>query len=188
MNKQALRLKYKSKRAHITEKQRDEFSINIANNCLSLPIWEFSNYHIFLPIVKKLEVNTEFLLHVLQGKDKSIVVPKVLRETGEMSHILLQDNTSLKASKHGVPEPVSGIEIIPSQLDVIFIPLLAYDRIGNRVGYGKGYYDRFLAKCEAKTILIGLSFFTPEEVVTPEATDIPLNFCVTPHNIYTFKK
>jgi len=188
MNKQALRLKYKSKRAHITEKQRDEFSINIANNCLSLPIWEFSNYHIFLPIVKKLEVNTEFLLHVLQGKDKSIVVPKVLRETGKMSHILLQDNTSLKASKYGVPEPVSGIEIIPSQLDVIFIPLLAYDRIGNRVGYGKGYYDRFLAKCEAKTILIGLSFFTPEEVITPEATDIPLNFCVTPHNIYTFKK
>ena len=188
MNKQALRLKYKSKRAHITEKQRDKFSINIANNCLSLPIWEFSNYHIFLPIENKLEVNTEFLLHVLQGKDKSIVVPKVLRETGEMSHILLQDNTSLKVSKYGVPEPVSGIEIIPSQLDVIFIPLLAYDRIGNRVGYGKGYYDRFLAKCEAKTILIGLSFFTPEEVITPEATDIPLNFCVTPHNIYTFKK
>ena len=54
MNKQALRLKYKSKRAHITEKQRDEFSINIANNCLSLPIWEFTNYHIFLPIVNKL--------------------------------------------------------------------------------------------------------------------------------------
>ena len=66
--------------------------------------------------------------------------------------------------------------------------MLAYDRIGNRVGYGKGYYDRFLTKCEAKTILIGLSFFTPEEVITPEATDIPLNFCVTPHNIYTFKK
>ena len=87
-----------------------------------------------------------------------------------------------------MPEPVSGIKIIPSQLDVIFIPLLAYDRIGNRVGYGKGYYDRFLTKCEAKTILIGLSFFTPEEVITPEATDIPLNFCVTPHNIYTFKK
>ena len=62
MNKQALRLKYKSKRAHITEKQRDEFSINIANNCLSLPIWEFSNYHIFLPIVKKLEVNTVIAL------------------------------------------------------------------------------------------------------------------------------
>ena len=56
------------------------------------------------------------------------------------------------------------------------------------MGYGKGYYDRFLTKCEAKTILIGLSFFTPEEVITPEATDIPLNFCVTPHNIYTFKK
>ena len=70
---------------------------------------------------------------------------------------------------------------------MIFVPLLAYDRIGNRVGYGKGYYDRFLAKCEAKTIFIGLSFFTPEAVITPEETDIPLNFCVTPNNIYTFK-
>lgn len=187
MNKQAIRLKYKSKRAHITVKQRDEFSIKIANNCLSLPIWEFSNYHIFLPIVNKLEVNTEFLLHVLQGKDKSIVVPKVLPKTSEMSHILLQDNTSLNVSKYGVPEPAAGVEIMISQLDVIFVPLLAYDRIGNRVGYGKGYYDRFLAKCEAKTIFIGLSFFTPEAVITPEETDIPLNFCITPNNIYTFK-
>ena len=110
---------------------------------LKLPIWELSNYHIFLPIEDKIEVNTEFLLHILHGKDKTIVVPKVLDKSVEMVHLLLQDNTSLRVSNYGVPEPVSGIEIPPSQIDVVFVPLLAFDELGNRVGYGKGYYDRF---------------------------------------------
>ena len=187
MNKRKIRLKYKSKRSSLTESERDEDSINIANNCLKLPIWELSNYHIFLPIEDKIEVNTEFLLHILHGKDKTIVVPKVLDKSVEMAHLLLQDNTSLRVSNYGVPEPVSGIEIPPSQIDVVFVPLLAFDELGNRVGYGKGYYDRFLTTCRGDTIFIGLSFFTPEAIIPFEKTDIPLNFCVTPHKIYTFK-
>lgn len=158
MNKRKIRLKYKSKRSSLTESERDKDSINIANNCLKLPIWELSNYHIFLPIEDKIEVNTEFLLHILHGKDKTIVVPKVLDKSVEMVHLLLQDNTSLRVSNYGVPEPVSGIEIPPSQIDVVFVPLLAFDELGNRVGYGKGYYDRFLTTCRVDTVFIGLSF------------------------------
>ena len=186
MNKDYFRKKYKSLRANISDETLDDLSIAIANNSLKLAIWEHSNYHVFLSIPKKKEVNTEFILHILQGKDKSIIVPKVNNKLNHMSHILLQDNTVLKFSNYGVPEPVSGIELQPSQIDVVFIPLLAYDKKGNRLGYGKGFYDRFLEKCNSKTLFVGLSLFEPEESVPNEKTDIPLNFCITPNNIYTF--
>ena len=188
MNKNEFRKKYKKLRKQISEESLEDLSIEIANNLLKLPVWEYDNYHIFLPIPNKKEVNTEYILHVLQGKDKSIIVPKAHIETGEMSHILLQDNTVLKPSNYNVPEPVSGIEIQPSQIDVVFIPLLAYDKNGNRLGYGKGFYDRFLAKCNPETLFIGLSLFEPEEAIPFEETDVPLHFCVTPKNSFRFKK
>jgi 5-formyltetrahydrofolate cyclo-ligase len=188
MNKNEFRKQYKELRKKISEESLEDLSIEIANNLLKLPVWEFDNYHIFLPIPNKTEVNTEYILHILQGKDKSIIVPKAHIETGEMSHILLQDNTVLKPSNYNVPEPVSGIEIKPSQIDVVFIPLLAYDKNGNRLGYGKGFYDRFLAKCKPETIFIGLSLFKPEEAIPHEETDVPLHFCVSPKNVFRFKK
>jgi 5-formyltetrahydrofolate cyclo-ligase len=185
MNKNNFRKKYLSLRTGISDEDLEDLSIAIANNSLKLPIWEFSNYHIFLPIINKKEINTEFILHILQGKDKSILVPKV-ENNKEMSHILLQDNTALKLSNYGIPEPISGIEILPSKIDVVFVPLLAYDIKGNRLGYGKGFYDRFLEKCNSEALLIGISLFEPELEIPNEKTDIPLNFCITPTKIYTF--
>ena len=185
MNKEDFIKKYKSLRTAISDEYLEDLSIAIANNSLKLPIWEFSNYHIFLPIINKKEINTEFILHILQGKDKSIMIPKV-KNNRAMSHILLQDNTALKLSKYGVPEPISGIEILPSKIDVVFVPLLAYDIKGNRLGYGKGFYDRFLEKCNAETIIIGLSLFEPEQEIPSENSDIPLNFSITPTKIYAF--
>lgn len=185
MNKSEFRIKYKNLRVQISEEDIEDLSIEIANQALQLPIWNFNNYHIFLPIPNKKEVNTEYILHVLQGKDKSIIVPKAHIETGEMSHILLQDNTVLKPSNYQVPEPVSGIEIAPSQIEVVFVPLLAYDKKGNRLGYGKGFYDRFLAQCQPEALFIGLSLFEPEENIPFEETDVPLHFCVTPKKVYT---
>ncbi len=187
-DKKNLRLKYKNLRENLSEESIEAMSLQIANQALQLPIWNKTYYHIFLPISLKKEVNTEYLLHILQGKDKSIVIPKADFESGEMKHFLLQENTALKTSEYGIPEPVSGIEISPETLDVVFVPLLAYDQKGNRVGYGKGFYDRFLKKCSPHTVFIGLSFFEPEPEIFFEATDVPLNFCVSPKNILDFKK
>jgi len=125
-------------------------------------------------------------MHILQGRDKSIVVPKVSKGTSTMTHILLQDNTVLKPSDYGVPEPLSGFEINPLQIDVVFVPLLAFDVVGNRLGYGGGFYDRFLSQCKPEAIFIGLSYFEPEEKIPIALTDIPLHFCVTPNKVYKF--
>ena len=66
------------------------------------------------------------------------------------------------------------------------MPLLTYDLQGNRIGYGKGYYDRFLAQCDSECCFIGLSFFPPEERIPTEKTDIKLQYCITPEKIYSF--
>ncbi|MGK0210780.1 MAG: 5-formyltetrahydrofolate cyclo-ligase, partial [Polaribacter sp.] len=149
---------------------------------------ESSNYHLFLSISEKKEINTEYLLHILQGRDKSVIVPKSDFSSGELKHILLQDSTRLQPSSYGIPEPVSGIEIQVSIIDVVFVPLLVFDIEGNRVGYGKGFYDRFLAQCSANTIFIGLSFFEAEPLMENSSLDIPLHYCITPFKTYSFIK
>lgn len=184
--KAQLRTFYKEKRAQLTPEAIEEYSLQIANEALKLNIWDKTYYHIFLPISEKKEVNTEYMLHILQGKDKSIVLPKASFETGAMKHILLQENTVLKTSPYGITEPVSGIEVQTAQIDVVFVPLLAYDLHGNRIGYGKGFYDRFLSECNPNTLFIGLSFFEPEAEIVHEIIDIPLHFCITPRKIYSF--
>ena len=186
MTKSELRTKYKSLRSELSINEVEELSLKIANKVLELPIWNATYYHIFLPIIERNEVNTELLLHILQGKDKSVIVPKANFKTGELTHILLQENTSLSIASYGIPEPKSGIEISPANIDVVFVPLLAFDKRGKRIGYGKGFYDRFLAKCNQNTIFVGLSFFEAEENIPHEIIDIPLHFCVTPQNLYSF--
>ncbi len=186
-DKASLRLKYKKLREELSEESIEAMSLQIANQALKLPIWDKTYYHIFLPILAKKEVNTEYLLHILQGKDKSIVISKADFNTGKMKNFLLQENTVLKTSEYGIPEPASGIKISPEMIEVVFVPLLAYDEKGNRVGYGKGFYDRFLKRCNSEAIFVGLSFFDPEPEIFFEDLDVPLNFCVVPKEIFDFQ-
>ncbi|WP_432412084.1 5-formyltetrahydrofolate cyclo-ligase [Rasiella sp. SM2506] len=186
MQKAEFRKKYLDLRQSLSAEDIDNLSIAIANQALKLPIWENTYYHVFLSISEKKEINTEFLLHILQGKDKSICVPKANFDTFEMQHILLQENTLIKISAYGIPEPVEGIAIPPQQFDVVFVPLLAFDTQGNRVGYGKGFYDRFLAQCKPECLKIGVSFFKAEEYLLNENIDFPLDYCITPEKIYKF--
>lgn len=185
MLKQELRKAYKEKRNALSPKDVQQYSLVISNRVLQLPIWKFYFFHLFLSITEHKEIDTEPLLTLLLGKDKNVVVPKV--EGVNMTNFLLTDNTKLKLNKWGIPEPEDGIVIKEKQLDVVFIPLLAFDTKGNRVGYGKGFYDRFLKKCRPNIIKIGLSFFEAErEIIDIESTDVPLNYCVTPENTYVF--
>jgi 5-formyltetrahydrofolate cyclo-ligase len=187
MEKTLLRKKYSQLRKTLSENEMESLSLNIANKCLELPIWNYSNYHIFLSIPEKGEINTEYLLHILQGKDKNLIVPKTDLKAQTLSHYLLTDNTLIKKNNWGIPEPVEGIPFPIEKIEVVFVPLLAFDKKGNRVGYGKGFYDKFLSLCHKNTVKIGLSFFDPEETeIASEATDVSLTFCVTPNKVYRF--
>jgi 5-formyltetrahydrofolate cyclo-ligase len=187
MLKAELRKKYKALRNALSTTQIDNLSMNVANQLLKLPVWEFSFYHIFLAIEEQKEVNTDYILNILSGKDKNIVISKSDFETGLMTHFLLTDNIKIKKNSYNIPEPVDGIEISNDKIDVVFIPLLAFDKKGNRVGYGKGFYDRFLANCKPETIKIGLSFFEAEtEISNVFESDVRLDYCVTPEKVYNF--
>ena len=187
MLKKDLRVKYTDLRNLITPLQLASQSLSIANNALQLPIWSFDYYHIFLPIKKKQEIDTINMISILQGKDKNIIVPKICG-SNRLAHYLLTDNTLFKTNTWGVPEPVDGIIVEPKKIDVVFLPLLAFDEKGNRVGYGKGFYDQFLNECRPNVLKIGLSLFEAETLVDDtNSNDVPLDFCITPKKNYSFK-
>lgn len=186
MNKQELRAKYKFLRSELSDDDIDKISLEIANMALQLPIWDKTYFHVFLAIKHHKEIDTEYLLHLLTGKDKEIVVSRSNFDTREMTHVLLTDSTRLALNHYGIPEPTNGLIVDPKNIEVVFVPLLAYDKSGHRVGYGKGFYDKFLADCP-QAIKVGLSFFDPEmQGVETVMTDVQLDFCITPSAIYRF--
>lgn len=186
MLKKELRLNYAELRNRLPEDTKEHYSLEIANRCLQLPVWKHQFFHIYLSVPEKNEVDTSFLLTVLQGRDKDVAIPKVSGK-GELIHYMLTDATVLKNSLWGIPEPVSGKQVAPEQLEVVFLPLLAFDLNGYRVGYGGGFYDRFLASCRENVVKVGLSFFEPVvEISDLNPLDIPMDYCVTPERIYSF--
>lgn len=185
-DKNTLRKHYQSLRAALTQAQLEQIGLKIANRALELPLWDFRFYHLYLPMLRHKEVDTHPLLTLLQGKDKQVVVPKVASAT-TLIHFLLKEDTHFAVNSWGIAEPLAGEMIDPSQLDVVFVPLLAYDMEGNRLGYGKGFYDRFLAECRPDCWRIGISSFAPEKTrLKALATDVPLHACLTPEKIYSF--
>ncbi len=187
MTKSEARQKFKVLRNQLTTSAIDDASIAIANQLLPLQIWHYDYYHIYLSIKSQNEINTDYILNILSGKDKHIVVSKTDFENYEMTHFLLTDNTRLVKNSYGIPEPIDGISIAPTVLQVVFVPLLTFDNSGHRVGYGKGFYDTFLKSCSPNCIKIGLSLFDPIDAITNvQEHDVSLDYCVTPQRIYEF--
>jgi|SRR5690554_411524 len=188
MDKKQLRTYYKKLRGFLTEQEKEQKSLAIANHLLTLDIWDKTYFHLFLTIEELNEIDTEYILQILMGKDKEIVISKTIFEERKMIHFLLTENTKIKKTTFNIPEPIDGIEVPSDKIDVVFVPLLAFDKKGNRIGYGKGFYDNFLGECRTDVIKIGLSFFESEEEIDEVFdTDIPLDFCVTPKGIYKFR-
>ena len=108
-----LRLLYKKKRAELDSIKIEELSVEIANQILKLPIWSFEFFHIFMGVDKLKEINTTYIISVLQGRDKNIIIPKA--SDAKLNHYLLNDSTKLKLNQWNVLEPVNGIEIKPKK-------------------------------------------------------------------------
>ncbi|MDB3883955.1 5-formyltetrahydrofolate cyclo-ligase, partial [Flavobacteriaceae bacterium] len=87
----------------------------------------------------------------------------------------------------GIREPISSNQKDASLLEVIFIPLLIFDKLGHRVGYGGGYYDKFLGNIKDDVLKIGLSLFEPiDKIQDIERHDIRLDYSITPKKVYDF--
>jgi 5-formyltetrahydrofolate cyclo-ligase len=187
MTKNELRKKYKSLRQQLSLEAIDAKSLDISNQTLTLDIWDKSFYHVFLTMAQHKEINTDYILNILAGKDKHTVISKSNFKTKNLENYLLTDGTIIKENHWGIPEPLDGITIASKMIDVVFVPLLCFDKQGHRVGYGAGYYDNFLGDCKPEALKIGLSLFEVDDPIDDVYEgDIPLNYCVTPQNIYQF--
>lgn len=148
--------------------------------------------HLFMPISDNKEVDTFSILEYFKDHEPAlkVVIPKTNFERMEMENILFDPvYTVLGRNKQGIPEPIHGQRISSQHIDVVLMPLLAFDHAGNRVGYGKGFYDRFLTGCRADVQKIGLSFFEPvEQVIDINEFDKRMDACVTPDRIWEFDK
>ena len=185
MNKSKLRILYKQKRAQLTEVEIEQISLQILEHLKTMKIWENSVFHVFVPIAKNHEINTFHLIDYLFTQQKSVVVPKV--EGFEMLNCKISPDVNWTTGKFGVPEPLEFEFIDYERIDVVIIPMLICDKKGNRVGYGGGYYDRFLEKLHPDTLKIGLNFFSPiSEIEDVEIFDVPLDYCVSGEEILSF--
>ena len=104
-----------------------------------------------------------------------------------MEAIMWSKDMPTRINEWGIKEPLSDIYIEPEKIDTVIVPLICFDKLGHRIGFGKGYYDRFLERCSKEVKTIGLSYFEPVYKITNiEITDIPLDIVITPKKTYRF--
>ncbi|MEL6559544.1 MAG: 5-formyltetrahydrofolate cyclo-ligase [Bacteroidota bacterium] len=145
-------------------------------------------YHCFLPITKNAEVNTWPLIDFLISSNKKIVISRSDLNSNTLTNYYFEDKNQLVVNKWGIPEPVQGVSASSEAIDVVLIPLLVFDESGHRVGYGKGYYDRFLESCRPETIKMGLSLLAPvKEIPEIEPHDVAMDYCITFDGLVKFK-
>ncbi|WP_303309910.1 5-formyltetrahydrofolate cyclo-ligase [Hymenobacter sp. BT730] len=153
----------------------------------SLTDWRW--LHLFLPIPHHQEPDTWEIVNWIWEHQLpvSLAVSVVQPDGLNLLHYELAPDTMLRTNRWGIPEPVNAPEVHPQELDAVLVPLLAFDQQGHRVGYGKGFYDRFLQQCRPDALRIGVSLEPPVEKITDSwGGDVTLNACITPEQVWHF--
>ena len=189
--KKTLRKDFLLKREALSKSEFWKMTDNIIGQIAKIDWNRFSFVHIFLPIRERKEVDTFEIISFFKEHypQVNLVIPRTDFIQKTMDNVLFDHElTILQKNRFHIPEPVFG-EIIPiEKIDAVFVPLLAFDLDGNRIGYGGGFYDRFLAKCRKDVFKIGLSLFEPlSDLIEKEPFDINLDACITPDKIFYFK-
>ncbi len=184
-NKKFLRKAFKEKRSKINLSRYQYLCKCIYNNLIKLKIWDKDFFHIYLSNDSKKEVSTNKIVSLLIEANKKVIVPKVYND--QLIHFEIDLATEFTINELGIREPITKIEFDKSLIEIIIVPLLVFDRKGHRVGYGGGYYDRFLGDTPNNVVKIGLSLFEPVDQISDiNENDIRLNLVVTPSKIYNF--
>lgn len=183
LSKEELRDRARVVRSGLTPDEIRSFSRSICDSLRSQLNGERS---VMVYVSKPPEVDTMPLIRHFIDHDIDVIVPIIERETRSLRLSRLDDPGNLVVSTFSVPEPIGNeIPVKGEDLEVIIVPLLAFDRSGHRLGYGAGYYDRFLSSCpQAKRI--GAAFSCQEiRSVPADANDVAMDIIVTEREIIT---
>jgi 5-formyltetrahydrofolate cyclo-ligase len=188
-SKKAIRKAYLEKRAQFSMPQMHAMLASMVDRLLEIPLQAAEIALGYKAIPGKNEVPTEVFEQVLleEGIARKFCYPSVDFGSDIMRAFMDDDDLVWENASFGLLQPRTGNMVPPEKVDIVLVPLLAFDERGNRLGYGKGFYDKFLASCRNDAIKIGLSWFVAETLL-PEihAYDVPLNYCVTPQRLYVF--
>ncbi|MBI2542481.1 5-formyltetrahydrofolate cyclo-ligase [Candidatus Woesearchaeota archaeon] len=172
------------KRGSLDKNQILEKSEQIKKRLLGLEQYKNSKTIMFF-----VSFSSEVYTHSMIGdalKNKTVVVPKVMHHGIEPSVII--DFDSLIQGKFGILEPIEAMSIAYKNIGLVLVPGIVFDKTGHRIGYGFGYYDRFLAKVP-KAIKIGLAFdFQLVDKIARETHDVPVDFIVTEERVVECNK
>jgi len=187
MNKAEIRKQETKKRKELNSVQVSVLSGKLLEQFTMLDLSAVKTLHIFLPIAEKNEPDTFLFIDWLNKyhPQLKIIVPRADFKTSLMTHHHYKGEQDLLKSSFNILEPVNEEEYT-GDIDLVIVPLLAFDDRGYRVGYGKGFYDRFLEGRE--TLKVGLSFFKSVGIIADtHENDIRLDCCITPDQVIYFK-
>ena len=184
MTKSELRKIYREKRRGLSERDVELKSNAIADRVFAeFDFHALKVVHCFISIAKFNEIDTSIIFERIWGHYPKIrtVVPRVNDATGELEHFYYERDTYMVRNAWGIEEPAGAEKVDPKEIDLVLVPLLCFDERGYRVGYGKGYYDRFLRECRADCEMAGLSYFPPEvEIEDVHDGDFALDMFIMP--------
>ncbi len=189
-SKAALRTEFKQKRADLSLAVAGEYSRRIANGLFAnVDLRKFSTLHTFIRIKRFNEIDTSMIYFRLWRDVPKLrtVAPRTDLDNQKMENVEFGPKTELIESPFGIREPRTGVVVPSLEIDAVLVPLLAFDERGHRVGYGGGFYDRFLAECRPDCLKIGLSYFEPiDEISDINENDIRLDLAITPNAVINF--
>lgn len=189
MLKSEIRALFKEKRKGLSFLELKRKSQQITNSILNQFDFKNKEVSIFLPIEKQKEFDSYSLLEKLTLQGGKAIISKSNFEDCSLILYRYENVSQLEVNAFGIPEPKYGEIVSDAILNIVFVPLLAVDKKGNRVGYGKGFYDKLLAKCSPKCLFIGISLFDEfVEIDDLNQFDIPLHYCFTPNLFYEFRQ
>ena len=189
MTKKELRVKYKAKRIALSHTDRNKLDDLLLIQFQKLSFENISTLLCYMPMPHTGEPGTylfiRYLEHLIPGLQTAF--PRTDFTDHSMQAVLVDEDTEFAMNEFQITEPVGDIIIAPTDIDLVFAPMLICDEEGYRVGYGKGFYDRYLAQCREDVITIGFSYFEPEaRIMDRNEYDVPLQYCITPHFVYEF--
>ncbi|MBX2964532.1 MAG: 5-formyltetrahydrofolate cyclo-ligase [Cyclobacteriaceae bacterium] len=190
MTKKELRKKYLQQRQSLTENEYLSLNRQLCEQFFANIDLSFVKVvHTFIPVIEKREVDTWLIIDRIRREFPHIrlSIPKVNPQTNQLDNYFFEGLHQLKKNNWGILEPQQGTPTPPEKIDLVLVPLLAFDKQGNRVGYGKGYYDKFLSACRPGCKKTGLSLFEAvNKIDDVHEWDVPLDHCVSPSGIQMF--